>query len=248
MKAIIIEDEKKNIVHLKGLLKQFPVVELVGEAGDAVDGLELIARTQPDLLFLDIHLPGKSGFELLASIGEYRFEVIFITAYDQYGIQAIKFSALDYLLKPVKFDELYRAIQKAAKRTENNQTGEQIRNLLSIVTENKKDHRIALSLMKEIRFVNPIEIIRFEAANNYTNIYLESGEKLLVSKGLFEFSELLDDYHFIRCHQSHLVNRKFIKSILKEDTISELLLTDGSTRIPVSRLKKDEVKEKLINS
>lgn len=248
MKAIIIEDEKKNIVHLKGLMKHFPLVELVGEAGDAVEGIQLISQTQPDLLFLDIQLPGKSGFELLASLGEYQFEVIFITAYDQYGIQAIKFSALDYLLKPVKLEELYKAIQKATKRTNNKQTQEQIRNLLAVLEQDKRDHRIALPLMKEIRFVNPEEIIRCEAANNYTHIYLESGEKLLVSKGLFEFAELLGDYHFIRCHQSHLVNRRFIKSILKEDTISELLLTDGSTRIPVSRLKRDEVKEKLIKN
>ncbi len=246
MKAIIIEDEKKNIVHLKGLLKHFPAVELVGEAGDALEGIQLISKTHPDLIFLDIQLPGKSGFELLASLGDYHFEVIFITAFDQYGIQAIKFSALDYLLKPVKMGELYRAIQKATKRTDNKQTQEQIRNLLSIVTQNKKDHRIALPLMKEIRFVNPEDIMRCEAANNYTHIYLESGEKLLVSRGLFEFTELLKDYQFIRSHQSHLVNRRFIKSILKEDTISELLLREGSTRVPVSRLRREEVKEELI--
>jgi len=247
MRAIIIEDEKKNITHLRGLLTTyFKQVEIIGEATNAAEGLKLIAGLNPTLVFLDIQMPGKSGFDMLASLGEYNFEVIFVTGYDQYGIQAVKFSALDYLLKPVKVDELATAIAKAEAKKQKRQTHQQIINLLSVINNSQKaGHRIALPLMNELRFVNPDEIIRCESDNNYTRFYLKNSEKLLVSKGIYEYDEMLKEYHFIRCHQSHLVNRKFIKSLLKQDTVFELLLTDGS-RIPVSRLKKDMVKEELM--
>jgi two-component system, LytTR family, response regulator len=245
MRTIIIEDEKKNITHLKGLLKSLPQVELVGEATNAAEATRLITELNPELILLDIQLPDNNGFELLASLGEYHFDVIFITAYDQYGIQAVKCSALDYILKPVKLTDLTIAVQKAIKRKENKQTQQQIQNLLSIVNLPPKEHRIAIQLMKEIRFIDPVDIIRCEAANNYTNIYLKTGEKLIASKGLFEFDDILKNYHFIRCHQSHLVNKKYIKSLLSNDMVFELQLTERDTRIPVSRLKKDLVKSQL---
>lgn len=246
MKTVIIEDEKKNIAHIKGLLKSLPQVDLAGEATNAAEATRLIAELNPDLLLLDIQLPGTNGFELLASLGDYHFDVIFITAHDQYGIQAVKCSALDYLLKPVKLADLAVAIQKAVKRKEGKQTQQQIQNLLSIVKLPSKEHRVAVQLMKEIRFIDPADIIRCEAANNYTHIYLKTGERLIASKGLFEFDEILKNYHFIRCHQSHLVNKKYIKSLLSRDMVFELQLTEKDTRIPVSRLKKDFVKSKLL--
>lgn len=246
MKTVIIEDEKKNITHLKGLLKCLPQVDLAGEATSAAEATSLIGSVNPELLLLDIQLPETDGFELLASLGDYHFDVIFITAYDHYGIQAVKCSALDYLLKPVKLQDLSIAIQKAIKRKETKQTQHQIQNLLSIVNLPPRDHRIAVQLMKEIRFLDPADIIRCEAANNYTHIYLNTGEKLIASKGIFEYDEILKNYHFIRCHQSHLVNSKYIKSLVSSDTISELLLTEKAITIPVSRLKKDFVKAELV--
>lgn len=246
MKTVIIEDEKKNIAHIKGLLKSLPQVDLAGEATNAAEAAGLIAEINPDLLLLDIQLPGTNGFELLASLGDYHFDVIFITAHDQYGIQAVKCSALDYLLKPVKLADLTVAIQKAVKRKEGRQTQQQIQNLLSIVNLPSKEHRVAVQLMEEIRFIDPADIIRCEAANNYTHIYLKTGERLIASKGLFEFDEILKNYHFIRCHQSHLVNKKYIKSLLSRDMVFELQLTEKDSRIPVSRLKKDFVKSELL--
>lgn len=246
MKTLIIEDEKKNITHLKRLLTSIPQVELIGEATNAAEAKRLIDEISPELVLLDIQLPDKDGFQLLASLGEYNFDVIFITAYEQYGIQAIKCSALDYLLKPVNLTDLTVAIDKAVKRKDNKQLQHQIQNLLSIVNRPPKEHRIAIQLMKEIRFIDPADIIRCEAANNYTHIYLNTGEKLIASKGLFEFAEILKNYHFIRCHQSHLVNRKYIKSLLSKDMVYELQLTEKEIRIPVSRLKKDIVKLQLL--
>ncbi|MES2006408.1 MAG: LytTR family DNA-binding domain-containing protein [Bacteroidota bacterium] len=245
MKTIIIEDEKKNITHLKKLLANLPQVHLAGEATSAPEAIRLISETNPELILLDIQLPETDGFELLASLGEYAFDVIFVTAFDQYGIQAVKCSALDYILKPVKFTDLAIAVQKAIKKKENKQTQQQIQNLLNIVNLPPKEHRIAIPLMKEIRFIAPSDIIRCEAANNYTHIYLHTGEKLVASKGLFEFDEILKNYHFIRCHQSHLVNRKYIRSLVSKDIITELLLTENNAHIPVSRLRKDFVKSEL---
>jgi two-component system LytT family response regulator len=247
IRAVIIDDERKNITHLRGLLTEHASrVNIVGEAFNAEQGLSLIAAAHPDLVFLDIQMPGKSGFDLLSAISDYDFDVIFVTGHDQYGIQAIKFAALDYLMKPVKSEEVSLALLKAASRHQKRQTQEQIMNLFSLLNNPQKEHRIALPLLKEIRLVNPDEIIRCESVNNYTSFYLQSGEKLLVSKGIYEFDEMLKDYQFIRCHQSHLISRKFIRSLLKDDNVFELLLTDG-TRIPVSRLKKEMVKEALIS-
>ena len=245
MKTIIIEDEKNNIKQLKGLLTSLPQVELVGEALNAAEAIRLIAEVNPELILLDIQLPDNNGFELLASLGDYSFDVIFVTAYDQYGIQAVKCSALDYLLKPVKLTDLTMAVQKAIKGKERKQTQLQIQNLLTIVNLPQKEHRIAIQLMKEIRFIDPADIIRCEAANNYTHIYLKAGEKLIASKGLFLYDEMLQPYHFIRCHQSHLVNRKFIKSLLSSDTVYELQLTEKDIRIPVSRLRRESVKSEI---
>jgi two-component system LytT family response regulator len=245
MRTIIIEDENKTIAHIKNLLTSLPQVVLVGEATCASEAIRLITELTPELILLDIQLPDNNGFELLASLGDYSFDVIFITAYDQYGIQAVKCSALDYILKPVKLTDLTLAVQKAIKRKEHKQTQVQIQNLLSIVNLPQKEHRIAIQLMKEIRFIDPADIIRCEAANNYTHIYLKTGEKLIASKGLFEYDEMLQPYQFIRCHQSHLVNKKYIRSMLSKDNIFELQLTEKDKRIPVSRLKKDAVRAEL---
>lgn len=248
MKTIIIEDEKKNRIQLKNLLlKHCPQLQLIGEAVNAAQGISLIRSLEPELIFLDIQMPERSGFDMLADLGEYNFEVVFVTGFDQYGIEAIRFSALDYLLKPVNPEELIRAVSKAELKNKKKQTQEQILNLFSVLKNPKKSgNRIALPLMKEIRFVDPEDIIRCEAANNYTQFYLQNAEKLLVSKGMFEYEGMLRDYHFIRCHQSHLVNKRYIKSLLKKDTIPELLLTDGSL-IPVSRLKMNAVRSELMN-
>jgi two-component system LytT family response regulator len=246
MKAVIIEDEKRNSTQLRSLLaKNCPHVAVIGEGADADSGRNLIKALQPDLVFLDIQLPGKSGFDMLSELGSCSFEVIFVSGFDSYGIQAIKFSALDYLLKPVKPKELVEAVRKAESSSSKKQAAEKITNLLSHLEQTDiTDKRIGLPLMKEIRFVNIADVMHCESENSYTKFYMNDGEILVVSSGLFAYDAQLKPYHFLRCHQSHLVNRKYIKSLLKEDTVSELVLTDG-TRIPVSRLKRDLIKDEL---
>lgn len=242
IRALIIDDEKNNIENMARLLAQHNLpVTIVGSATNADDGIKAILDNHPDLLFLDIQMPQKNGFDVLKALPRHDFEVIFVTAFDQYGIQAVKFSAIDYLLKPVNPDELKLAINKVEEKLNKKKDNLQLENLMQLIRDKdaKKDHKLALASTKEIRFVNTSDIIRCESSNAYTQFFLSDGKSILVSKPIFEYEELLADYDFLRCHQSHLVNKKFIKSMVKEDA-GYLLLADD-TRIPISRSKKEMV-------
>jgi two-component system LytT family response regulator len=245
--AVIIDDEPNNIKNLEVLLKQHCMeVGIIGCAQHAAEGEALIRQLQPDLVFLDIQMPDKNGFDILRDIPDRDFELVFITAFDLYAIQAIRFSALDYLLKPVKANELKDAVQKAINRRKEKKQNHKVENLLEMLEgdqHKKQQHRLALTSAKETRFVRTTEIIRCESSNNYTTFFLKEGEKILVSKPIYEYEELLVNYGFLRCHQSHLVNRHYIKSLVKQD-FGYLLLEDNS-QIPVSRQKKDFVKKQL---
>jgi two-component system LytT family response regulator len=190
-------------------------------------------------------MPEKNGFDVLKALPHYQFEVIFVTAFDQYGIQAVKFSAIDYLLKPVNPEELKASILKVEAKLNQRKQNFQLENLMELIKNKdaKKDHKLALASTKEIRFVHTDEIIRCESSNAYTQFYLTDGKNIMVSKPIFEYEEMLSNYDFIRCHQSHLVNSKFIKSLVKED--SGYLLLNDDTRIPISRGKKENVLKAL---
>jgi two-component system LytT family response regulator len=245
-KAVIIDDEKNNIDNLSILLHKYcPQIEVGASAMNAVDGKEIILQQNPDIVFLDIQMPEKNGFDLLKSLNNYSFEIIFVTAYDQYGIQAVKFAAIDYLLKPINTEELKDAVNKAVLKSEAKKQNLQLENLLQLLQYNqqKEEHRIALTTAKETRFIKPQEIIRCESSNNYTTFFLTSKEKILVSKPIYEYEEMLNEYGFIRCHQSHLANKKFIKSWVKED--GGYLLMEDNSQIPVSRQKKEQLKQIL---
>jgi two-component system LytT family response regulator len=248
LKAVVIDDEENNVENLSILLqKNCPQVTVVASARNAIDGEKIILQHEPDIVFLDIQMPGKSGFDLLTSLTDYSFEVIFVTAFDQYGIQAIKFSAIDYLLKPVNPVELKQAVQKALSRYSQKKQNLQLENLIQYLQQqhNREQHRIALTTIKEIRPIPVNEIVRCESTNNYTAFFLAGGEKLMVSKPIYEYDEMLNNYGFIRCHQSHLVNKKYIKSWVKEEG-GYLLLQDGTT-VPVARSKKEMVRQQLDN-
>jgi two-component system LytT family response regulator len=226
------------------LLSYAADIEVCVVAEDVESGLQAIKLHRPELVFLDIQLYEQSGFDLLKQLGEINFEIIFVTAYDQYGIQAVKFAALDYLLKPIDIDELTAALSKARKAINQKQKNERLVYLLEYLKDDNQNRpRIALPLFDETRYVNINDIIRCEANNTYTRFMLNGGEQILVSKTLKEYAGMLLNYSFLRSHQSHLVNTAFIKSWLREDGGS-LLLTDG-TKIPVSKLNREKAKEIL---
>lgn len=245
--AVLIDDEMNNLDNLHQLLKRHcPEVQVMATALNAEEGRRIILENQPDLVLLDIEMPGKNGFDLLKSLPQYDFEVIFVTAYDQYGIQAVKFSAIDYLLKPINPDELQLAINKVISKNRSKKQNLQLENLLRIFQQQKEDQRIALPTQKETRFIATGDIVRCESSNNYTSFVLANKEMILVSRPIYEYEELLGNYGFIRCHQSHLVNRKYIKSLIRED--GGYLLMENGEQIPVSRGKKDFVIDALKNA
>ncbi len=244
--AVIIDDEQNNIENLEILLQQYcPQLTIVATALNATDGESIILEHDPDIVFLDIQMPGKNGFALLQSLKAHNFELIFVTAFDQYGIQAVKFSALDYLLKPINVEELKTAVHKAIYRSSEKKQNKKLENLLQVLEhqQQKNLHRIALTSAKETRFIRTQDIIRCESSNNYTTFFLFGREKIMTSKPIFEYEEILVNYGFIRCHQSHLVNKKHIKSWVKED--GGFLLLDDNTQVPISRQKKEYVKMEL---
>lgn len=241
LRAVIIDDEKKSRETLDGLIRLFcRNVNVVGEADGVTKGIEVIRNARPDIVFLDIQMPEGSGFNILEALDEIDFEVIFTTAYDQYAIKAIKFSALDYLLKPIYPDDLVNAVKKAEERKEKEKIKKKIETLLNNLNEKEdKRDKIVLSTSEQTMVIPVDDIIRCESENYYTNFYLESGKKIVISKTLKEHEEQLSSYGFYRVHKSHLVNVKYIKSYTRTEN-GYLVMTDGS-KVPVSRRKRDKI-------
>ena len=246
MRAIIVDDEINNVHNLQLLLQlHCPSVQVIAMATSADEAERLILSKKPDLVLLDIQMPERNGFDLLRSLPDPRFEIIFVTGFDKYGIQAVRFSAIDYLLKPIIVSDLVEAIERAGRKINSKTKNQQLENLIELIQKdnNKKLHRIVLSSSKEIRFVYPGEIICCEAKNNYTVFYLENSERLVISKPIYEYDELLSGYGFIRCHHSYLVNKQFVKSLIKEDGATFLLANE--IQIPVSKQRREFVKNQL---
>ena len=245
MRAILIDDEISNLENLRTLLeKHCPKVTITATAQSVSAAVDAIEKFLPDLVFLDIQMGEQTGFDVLKLLPARNFEVIFVTAYDQYGIQAIKFAALDYLLKPVDIDELMTAVHKAEQKLAAQLHTSQLDFLLQQLKKPETNvSTIALQMQSEIRYVTLSEIIRCEADNTYTHFFLSSKEKILVSKSLKEYADLLRPNGFLRTHQSHLVNPKYVKSWLKED--GGILLLMSGEKIPISKPNKDTVKQAL---
>lgn len=245
MRAVLIDDEISNLENLRTLLeKHCPEVTILAALQNVSDAVDAIEKYLPDLVFLDIQMGEQTGFDILKLLPKRNFEVVFVTAYDQYGIQAVKFAALDYLLKPIDIEELMNAVNKAKQKLATQMQTSQLDFLLQQLKKPEANvSKIALQLQSEIRYVALSEIIRCEADNTYTHFFLSGDEKILVSKSLKEYADLLRPKGFLRTHQSHLVNPKYVKSWLKEDG-GVLLLMSGE-KIPISKPNKHSVKQAL---
>jgi two-component system, LytTR family, response regulator len=239
--AIIIDDERNSRDSLRKLIERYcPQVQVIAEADGCQSGIEVIRNHNPDVVFLDVQMSDGSGFNLLEALGIVYFEVIFITAYDQYAIQAIRFSALDYLLKPVIPEELENAVQTLTRVKERRMVNKKIDVLLdSIKHPEKHPGKLVLHTADKIHVVDTTSIVHCESDDYYTRLYLNDGKQIMISKTLKEVEEMLKDFPFIRTHKSHLVNTAYIRSFDKDS--GGALILEGGIRIPVARRKRDTI-------
>lgn len=245
IKALIVDDETRASDILQMMIERFvPEIERTWCCNDARQAASMIHEVKPDLVFLDIRMPYLDGFEVLSKIRDKRFKIIFTTAYHEYTLQAIRFSAFDYLLKPVDVQDLINAVQRyLADRDALAYQPEQLRNVLAnLQAEVPEAFRLAVPTKEGIHFLEPSGIVHLEAMGAYTQIHMENKRKYLVSKSLGEYEDLLAPYGFVRTHKSSIANRKFVAYV---DHEGFLVLKDG-VRVEVSRRRKEEVLKALV--
>lgn len=226
--AILIDDEEPGRRNLSFLLEKYcPEIEIIAEAGNAAEAKERILTLGPNILFLDINMPELNGFDLLDSLNQKDFAVVFVTAHQDYGIQAVKAGAIDYLLKPIVIKELQQAVNKVVayynqKRVE-------------LITENQKPGRITLSHTGGFSIIEMKDIIRLEAESNYTRVHVAEKRTYFVSKPLKVFEESLKDNIFFRVHRSYIINLNHVKEFLREDGGVIIMNDDARIQLPKAR-------------
>ena len=245
IKTVIIDDEENNIGTLQSLLTQFcPEIEIIGTAGNAKQAFTVINELQPQLVFLDIEMPMGNGFDLLEKLMPVNFEVIFVTAFDQYAITAFKYAALDYLLKPVSIDDLKRAVNRSVIRIAEKNVNNRIESLIAnFRSEAQGLKKIGLPTAEGLVFEEIENIMHLQAESNYTLVYIRNKKKMTITKSLKEFEDLLPASIFCRLHHSHIVNLNYITKYYKGRG-GYVELTDGTT-VEVSTRKKDDFLEKF---
>jgi two-component system, LytTR family, response regulator len=244
LKCIIVDDEFKSRESLKALIEKFCEnirVSAVCQNGD--EAIAAISTVNPDIMFLDIQLQKETGFDILQRLDKIDFEIIFTTAYSEFAIKAFKFSAIDYLLKPIDIHELKASIEKARKRIVGN-IGERIAQLgQTLKSSNFKNSRLALPTTDGLVFINVEDILYCEATGNYTNIHLNDDRKFLVSRTLKEYEDLLEEQDFFRIHNSYLINLKFLKRYIRGEGGQVILMNDKT--LDVSKAKKKHFLERI---
>ncbi len=244
MKAIIVDDELHCREVLRMLLEMYcPEIEVKQECEDGFVALTAIGIYNPEIVFIDIEMPGMNAFDTLQKLTQINFHIIFTTAYDQYAIKAIKFSALDYLLKPIDADELMAAIAKARQQAQPTQL-QQVEQLQHHLQQTEDDFKLIISNAEGTFFIPPAEIIYCEGRNNYTHFFLTRNRKIVCGKTLKEFVNMLCTHGFLRIHKSLLANMQFIERFSASRTA--VILNNG-TVLEVSRRRKDEVINALFN-
>lgn len=241
-RALIVDDIENSRITLSHDLKEYcPQIAIVGEADSAKSALEKIKTLNPEVVFLDIELGDGTGFDVLTQLKEISFQIIFTTALDSYGIKAIKFSALDYLLKPVDPDELVKAVNKLTQNDKSNAIQESI----NLLIENMKgaaapgNKRIAIHSLEKVHMIHIDDIIRCESQGAYTIFHLKQKEQLLATKNLKEFEDLLESHGFIRVHHSHLINFAYLKEYVKKDGGYAIMI--DKSEVPVSFRKRNNL-------
>ncbi len=247
--ALIVDDEQNSREALKGKLELFcPEIEILGESETVSDAAQKMITQSPDVLFLDINLSGEDGFDLLEELqksDEKLPEIIFITAHDEFAIKAIKFSASDYLLKPIDAEELVKAVRKVEAKREMDPSPKLNTLLENIRQASDSPKKIVIPSSDGLHIFKVADIMRCESSSNYTQFFLNTGKTMLASKTLKEFDGMLCDYSFERVHKSHLINMNYVKQYVQSDG-GYVIMHDGS-RIPVANRKKEQLVKLLRN-
>lgn len=241
IRALIIDDEASGRETLCLVLEHFKdQVQVIATAASVAQGRTMIDREKPDLVFLDIEMPNESGFDLLRHYENPAFSVVFVTAYNQYALKAFEFAALDYLLKPVNLDKLERALNRAEKATAREVISPQQMEVFEghLQQPSSQENRCALPSSKGIAFIPIKTMVRIKANDHFSEVYLDSGKRVLVSLKVSRLEELLKGYRFYRIHRSHLINLNHLVHYHKGRT-AEVELTDGSF-LELARRKKEE--------
>jgi two-component system, LytTR family, response regulator len=247
IRTIIIDDEPRSREAMREMLRLYcKGVEVVAEAEDVKTGIEAITCNDPDLVMLDIKMPDGNGFDLLRRIMPVSFRIIFVTAYEEFALKAFRYNAIDYLTKPIDPTELQQAIEKASIIFDNENMNERLKKLLVDYTKAQvpDNRRLVLKTSETIHIVDIENIIRCESDRNYTIFHMLGQEKILISKSIKEFSDILEAHDFYRVHHSHLINMKFLVKFKREEMMC--VLKDNS-EIPVATRKRDELLRTLRN-
>ena len=240
IKAILVEDEEASRLTLRNYLNKYcPNVALIGEAENINQGYELIQTKQPQLVFLDVEMPYGNAFDLLEKIDTLTFEVVFVTAYSKYALEALNLSASNYLLKPLSIDQLIEAVDKVGQRLKDKQSIEASNILLeNLSIENKQLKKMVLPMLEGFEVVVLKDILRCEANDNLTDLYLMDGTKRTVCRTLKFYENILSEYDFIRVHKSHIINSNYVKKYIKGKG-GQIVLADGS-ELPLSPTRKQQ--------
>lgn len=240
IRAIIVDDELKGRNLLNELISsRFPEINVVALARNANEGIQTISKHKPDVVFLDINMPGKSGFDMLQEIQPVQFEIIFITAYDKYAIRAFKYHAFDYLLKPIDTEELSITIERLKEKQLQLDFKDRLESLMNQIhqPQNLPD-RITINSLDGITVIPVADIVYLEAAGTYTLFYLKNKEKIVSSLNLKEYEDLLSDHHFFRIHNSFLINMAEVRKYIKTDGGS--ILMSNENEVSISKRRRDE--------
>ena len=242
IRTAIVDDEIKGRLYLRQLCERFvPEIEIVGEAANTLEAGQLVEIQQPDLVFLDIEIPGQSGIEWLRSLPQIQFDVIFVTAFNQYAVEAFRLGAVDYLLKPVNHDELRQAVQRVMDRRSRPETKVVLKEALQ--SFGASFSKITIPALNGFEFIDFKEIIFLESDSNYTVIHLLGGKKITATRTLGDFEELLESHGFFRVHKSHIIRLEAIRKYIKGE--GGTVVMEGGTEIDVSRRKKEAFLERI---
>lgn len=244
--TLLVDDEPRGLTSLQKLLEiNCPGVDVIGLASSAEEAREQILALKPQLIFIDIAMPGKNGFDLLKNLEDIDFEIIFVTAHNSYAVQAFHFSAVDYLLKPVDEELLVEAVKRAQRRIEEKTSGQHIETLMHNIRQKDTPHKMKLCIpsVKGFQVIDIQDIIYCEASSNYTNIHFTNRPFICASRPIHEYEELLGDSGFARIHKSYVINLEHVKEYMRGEGGS-VMLSNGK-ELEVSRRKKEDFFKKM---